>query len=140
MAGLPKKYAKMGFAKGWRAYRASKTTSYSTNKVKPMARRRSGFFRKKARQIVRQGPTPMQTAIAAVAYGAVRQKTSAMIQPFTSKIPLGTVADELVLGTAGYFLAKKSKNKMLKAAGTAILTVEAARVGEAIADGSLMGN
>ena len=40
--GLPKKYAKMGFAKGWKAYRASKR-SRSKTKTKPrtMAKKRT---------------------------------------------------------------------------------------------------
>lgn len=48
MAGLPKKYAKMGFKRGWAAYRRSKSkprTASRTSrprKVKTMARRRYG--------------------------------------------------------------------------------------------------
>lgn len=46
MAGLPKKYAKMGFKKGWAAYRGSKrkksVSRAAPKKVKHMARRRYG--------------------------------------------------------------------------------------------------
>lgn len=48
MPGLPRKYAKMGFAKGWRAYKASKRkaspapkTRSAPRSVKPTATRRS---------------------------------------------------------------------------------------------------
>jgi len=46
--GLPKKYAKMGFKRGWAAYKKSKRTTTrrtyarpTKRKVRPMARRRS---------------------------------------------------------------------------------------------------
>ena len=72
MAGLPKKYAKMGFAKGWRAYRASKgkakkkKSTSSPKKGKPMARRRS--IRSRARRFIgrRKGVVPLADAITAV--------------------------------------------------------------------------
>ena len=52
MAGLPKKYAKMGFKKGWAAYKKSKratTTKRKSTKRKtaPKTRRRSTVARKK---------------------------------------------------------------------------------------------
>lgn len=81
----------------------------------------------------------INTAMYAAAYGGVRERISNFLAPYTSKVPLGTIGDEVVLGGVGYFLAKKSKNKMLKGIGRAALVIEAARVGEAIADGSAFG-
>jgi len=56
MAGLPRKYAKMGFKKGWKAYRASKgktkkkASPSPAKKGKPMVRRRARkAYRKFAR-------------------------------------------------------------------------------------------
>lgn len=52
MAGLPKKYAKMGFRKGWKAYKASKRKSYKRPSGTTRSRRgtrttkRSGFSTK----------------------------------------------------------------------------------------------
>jgi len=56
--GLPKKYAKMGFKRGWKAYKASKRRTTSTRRrtpvkrtyrrKRPMARRRS--YRRTARR------------------------------------------------------------------------------------------
>jgi len=48
MAGLPKKYAKMGFKKGWAAYKRSKAAPRrrtSKKKVVKMARRRRSYRR-----------------------------------------------------------------------------------------------
>jgi hypothetical protein len=85
------------------------------------------------------GVKPEQIIIPSLIYGAVREKASNMLTPITSKVPMGNIADELVLGTISYFLAKKGKG-MVKQIGIAGLTIESARLGEAIADGSIMGN
>jgi len=79
----------------------------------------------------------MGMTAAAVGYGFLRGKLSSAITPLTSKIPLGNITDEVVLGMAGYFLAKKSKNKMLKNVGKAALLIEGASIGVAIAEGSV---
>jgi hypothetical protein len=72
----------------------------------------------------------------AMIYGAFREKASDAIQPLTSKIPLGNIADEVVLGAAGYFAAKKGTG-IVKEIGKAALTIEAARIGEAVVNGQL---
>ena len=76
---------------------------------------------------------------AAMLYGAIRSRTSTMIQPYTSKLPLGNVADE-----AGMFLAAQlAKKFVFKKAGilrdalTIGQGIEAARVGEAILKGQV---
>ena len=79
------------------------------------------------------------TAGGAAIYGAARQKLSDLAQPITNAIPLGNVADELVLGVGGYYLAKKSSMPLLKSIGRAAMTIEAARIGEAVATGALGG-
>lgn len=40
--GLPKKYAKMGFKKGWKAYKASKKTTSTKKGSKRMAKNKKG--------------------------------------------------------------------------------------------------
>lgn len=48
MTGLPKKYAKMGFAKGWRAYKASKRAAKGSRKyTSTVPRSNSGGHRMK---------------------------------------------------------------------------------------------
>ena len=56
MAGLPKKYAKMGFKKGWAAFKASKKTRSkpTTRKVKPVARRKRARATPKRRRVGRK--------------------------------------------------------------------------------------
>jgi len=69
MAGLPKKYAKMGFKKGWAAYKKSKrsparkaTRTSRPRKVKNMARRRSYSRRRGGRK---------KTGIVGIARGGI---------------------------------------------------------------------
>lgn len=79
-----------------------------------------------------------KTILGAMVYGGVRQKASDLLAPVTAKVPLGSIADEVVLGAIHYFGAKKVSNPMLKSIFHAGLIVESARVGEAVADGSIM--
>jgi len=74
MRGLPKSYAKMGFKKGWKAYKASKTgrklnkrrtTKRKVVGVKSMAKRRRRYTRTRARRAKRK--IPLETAVALVA-------------------------------------------------------------------------
>ena len=78
-------------------------------------------------------------ALAAAIYGAVRMKTSNMIAPYTSKIPLGNISDEagmLIVATLGKKYLFKREG-VLREAMTAGQTIELARIGEAVATGSL---
>lgn len=76
-------------------------------------------------------------AAAPMIYGAVREKTSNMISPYTAKLPLGNVSDEAGMLAVGWGL----KKFLFKKAGIAreIITagqdVELARVGEAVMKG-----
>lgn len=99
--------------------------------------RKSFFGRKSYRRSSSGSLSPMKVIIPALVYGAVRSKAAEFATPITSKVPLGNYADEAVFGTVGYFMAKKGKG-MVKNAGLAILTVEAASVGNQIA-GNYMG-
>lgn len=74
-----------------------------------------------------------------MAYGAGRSWLSGMLAPVTSKIPAGNYADELAMGTIGWFAAKKGRG-MVKQIGMAMLTVEAASVGNQLAAGMSNGN
>jgi hypothetical protein len=111
-----------------------------------MARRKA--FRARARSFGRSakrygkrtisgGNNPLNVVLPAAAYGAARGYLSNLAQPITSKIPLGNYADEALFGLVGYYIAKK--NPMgLKNVGMAMLTVEAASIGNQLV-GS-MGN
>jgi len=144
MAGLSKKYAKMGFKKGWAAYKRTKRkTKSSTIKYKPKRKKRTMAKRKTKRRSYKKSTSIMgintAKALSAALYGALRMRTSNMIAPYTSKIPLGNVADEagmLLVTTLGKkFLFKRAGT--MRDAMTAGQTIELARIGEAVASGSL---
>lgn len=78
-------------------------------------------------------------AISAMIYGGIRSKTSNMLMPYTSKIPLGNISDE-----AGMLLASTlAKKYLFKSSGilrdslTAGQNIEFARIGEAVFNGQL---
>lgn len=80
-----------------------------------------------------------KVAIAALIYGAIRAKTSNMLAPYTSRIPLGNVSDEigmLAVSTLGKKFLFKSAGT-IRDALTAGQTIEIARIGDAVASGEL---
>lgn len=99
------------------------------------ARHSSSFYRRGKSS---QGLKPMTLILGGAVYGAVRQYASNAIAPLTASIPLGNISDEVVLGTAGYLLATKTKG-ITRDIGRAALTIEAARIGEAVVTGQVMG-
>jgi len=78
-------------------------------------------------------------AAAAMLYGAMRAKTSNLIAPYTSKLPLGNVADEVGMIVVS-MLGKKylfKKSGVLRDALSAGQTIELARIGDAAVSGEL---
>jgi len=78
-------------------------------------------------------------AISAMAYGGFREKTSAMIAPYTRMIPLGSISDEvgmLALSVAAkkYFFKKAGLGRDIIKQGQ---TIELARIGEALMNGEV---
>lgn len=65
-------------------------------------------------------------------YGGLRAKMSNALMPLTSKIPLGTISDEVGLGILNYFVAKNTSG-MVKNIALKGLVIENARLGDAIA-------
>jgi hypothetical protein len=110
-------------------------------KFRKMRARASRAFGKvrRSRSSSSSGYNPMKVVLAAAAYGAARGYISNAIKPLTDKVPLGNYADEVVFGTAGYFMAKKGKG-IVKTAGQAILTVEAASLGSQVIGGMMQSN
>jgi hypothetical protein len=100
---------------------------------------RSRFGRKSRHSRSSGRSNVMSVLLPAVIYGAGRQYLVNLAQPLTSKIPLGAYADEVVLGGAGYLLAKKGRG-MLKNVGLAMLTIEAASLGSGLIGGGLGGS
>lgn len=78
----------------------------------------------------------MTIALAGV-YGAARGRLETLIAPVSAKIPMGAIADEVVLGTAAFLAGRYMKNPMVKKLSKAVLIVEAARIGDALASGQV---
>lgn len=108
-----------------------------------MARRKASrkrrYFGGFKRSVRRSGSSEnlMLTMAAAAAYGALRPKVEQWVAPVSAKIPIaGSYTDEVLLGTAGYFLAKGKfplvKGRMARSVGKAVLIIEAARVGSGV--------
>jgi hypothetical protein len=118
--------------------RRTKRKSRVRNKFTPlrrMARRRRTKTKKRYSRKGKFGGA--MKYLAAGLYGALRARTSNALSPITQKIPLGDVADE-----AGMFAANWAVGKFVKAARPvtqAGMLIEAARIGEAVATGSIFG-
>lgn len=99
----------------------------------------------KARKTLKRGydsRTLKGVAMGSAIYGAVRNDLSDMTSQIAGNIPVlgnivGTFGDEALLGIGGYFLAKKSKHKLLKNIGLSAMAIEASRAGEAIRNNGL---
>lgn len=110
------------------------TNPYSRKRTnKKMAKRKGTYRRSRSSG---SSVKPAQILIGGGLYGAVRRYIDGWVKPITSKIPLGTIADEVALFTAAYFLNKNVKDKTAKQVAQAGMVVEAARIGEALSDGS----
>jgi hypothetical protein len=101
--GLPKKYAQMGFKRGWKAYKKLKTHKKNT-KVVHMARRKGGFKRAYKRYASRSKSK-------GVSFGSVTKiligaGLAAVYEVFVSPmIPLDGMIKNIVELAAGIFLA-----------------------------------
>lgn len=147
MAGLPKKYAKMGFKRGWAAYKRTKTSTSTPRRRKiktitkyvrkPMTRKRK-TTRKKSQSMKIFGINVAKMG-APVVYGMIRGGTSAKLAPYTNKLPLGNIADEAGMLGLGWAL----KKFFVKKAGLArnIINdgqkIELARIGDALINGEV---
>lgn len=146
MPGLPRKYALMGFAKGWKAYRASKrgTAKVSNKKRRSavMARRRTKAGKKHhfGKRGAMKNPLgflglDLSNALGSGIYGAGREYVSAKLQPLTSKLPFGSYYDEagmiLALGLTRKFLGNKIP--MVSEVTKAGQSIEWARIGAKLA-------
>jgi len=82
----------------------------------------------------------MAQVLSAGIYGALRGRASQMLSPITSRVPMGQYADEAVMGTLSYFMAKGKLGAQFKKVGMAGLHIESAMVGSQLAQGSFESN
>lgn len=81
---------------------------------------------------------PVGGMLAAGLYGGVRQKISNALAPVTARVPAGEISDEVVmLGVC--FAGSKMLPKGFRAPAKVGMYIEAARIGEFVADRGLSG-
>lgn len=140
MTGLPKKYAKMGFKQGWKAFRKARkgrTKRARAPKVKTMARRKRRTYRKKNKSSgLNLGG--LAKPLTAMGYGYIRDKVSDMIarSSIGQKLPVSNFTDEGAMLAALYIGGKLGLNKV-KYVRSVIdngKAVEWARIGQTISD------
>jgi len=145
MAGLPKRYAKMGFKKGWKAFKRAKK-SYSkpkrrtaTRKRKKRRKVRTMARRKKYKRRYSRGTNPTKMIMGGIAYGAGREYISNLLGGFIGNIGggLGEYSDELVMGVVSWLAYKRGRG-FIKEFGKAGLYIESSRVGSTLIGG--LGN
>jgi len=124
MAGLPRKYAKMGFKRGWAAYNRSKKPrrkSKSRTQVKHMARRKRFSFRKAYRK-AKKGFTLGNITKILVGAGL-----AAMYEIYLSPmLPIGNgMMKNIVEFFVGVMLMVYGRWMPVKAFGAALATINA---------------
>jgi hypothetical protein len=80
--------------------------------------------------------------LVAGAYGAVRQRISAMVQPIATQFagPLGNIADEATMIGVAVLAKKFVKNPMVTQFANTAIMIEAAQIGQAFASGQVLPN
>ena len=111
---------------------------------KPIRRVRRAF--PKRRSTRRKGTSSiMASLLGAVGYGAVRGYMNNLLAPLTAKVPLGAYADEAVLLSASYLIAKGkipflNKVKITRDIGKAGMMIEGASIGQMLMSGVNTGS
>lgn len=82
--------------------------------------------------------SPSAVILPAFVYGAARARLSSWVQQVIPGVA-GQYTDEIVLGLAGWYLAKKNTG-FLRNIGMAALTIESASVGNQMVGSMLAGN
>jgi len=142
MNGLPKKYAKMGFSKGWKAYKATKKGG---NMAKRKTRRsgvKRSYKRAHSKQMKVLGIDVMEDMVLPGAYGYGREILAEKTLPFTRQIPgvaqLGTLGDNAGMIGVNWLGAKlTSKWKPVQKIFRNGIRIEAAQMGQEIRAGGL---
>jgi len=145
MAGLPKKYAKMGFKKGWAMYKKTKTKKTRTatkkiTKVRTVAKKRRTYRKSKKQSSSMMGGFVgklMKKAIPVV-YGFGRDKVSDMIanSQLGKKLPVFDLMDEATLLGINAVATKLGarKNPIVRRGLQAMEDIELASVGRELSD------
>lgn len=82
------------------------------------------------------GNLGMRQALGGAIYGAARGYVSGMLEPVTSRVPLGGIADEVVMLVLSHQVAKRTTGA-LREAGKAGFYIESARLGQSVLSGEI---
>ena len=145
MAGLPKKYAKMGFKKGWQLYKKTKSSkskkaTTKTLKVRTVAKKRRSYKKKS-----NNNKSMMNTFVGKLAkkaipivYGATRDNMSDWIAntEIGKKLPAFSLIDEATMLGINWGLTALGarKNPIARRALQAVEDIELASVGRELSD------
>lgn len=102
--GLPKKYAKMGFKRGWAAYKRSKRTARSPSRVKTRSykKRRVSVAKKRYYRRARYGGGKYKPLIDGAIVGIAERFVGGMIPvPGAIKLGVGIFRNNTTLTTLG---------------------------------------
>jgi len=125
MAGLPKKYAKMGFKKGWKAYKKTRSVKITTKRSRTMAKK--SYRRKSSTSIFGKLNSPLMGAAGVVAY-------ESFISPM---IPLQGTAKDMLELVGGLYLSKKQG--FIGATGKSLVTINAYQLVSGLVGNKLVG-
>ena len=142
MAGLPKKYARMGFKKGWKAFRKAHNKTKKVKTTMPRKRRRRSS-RRSYKKSAKSSLSSIFTGktgrlVGAGIYGMVRKPVSDALAKYTSQLPAGELSDEAGMLLVGW-LADSYGKGAVKKVGQAGMMLESARIGEYLFQNKVKG-
>ena len=133
MPGLPKKYAKMGFKKGWAAFKRAKGSGKGGSRTPRNYRRRA----KKAAK-ASAGPLFGFGTFALGAYGG-EYLTDTKLRPWMVERGMGETGQGAALLIASYFTRRFTNRRGIKNAGTGAAAYMAAKGVGLLVNGLNMG-
>jgi len=107
MAGLPKKYAKMGFKKGWRAYKASKRTGVKRRRTYAKPARRRTYKRSYAKKAKKRSGNMNMNFGGGLGKGIAVGVAAGVVNKF---IPINIAGADLII--AGMLMKDKTIQKI----------------------------
>jgi len=124
MTGLPRRFAKMGFAKGWKAFRSYKGSRSSTAQkggYEMAKRRRYGSHKRTSHRSAGMSGIAGNAVSVAIGGGsaAVYEK---YVEPM---IPVTDATTKSAIGVAAGLILASQSNKYMKSAGAGIAVVNA---------------
>jgi len=108
-----------------------------TIRRKRMPKRRT--YRRRAKRVSSNLKNDLVQMGYGAVYGASRKKVSNLVQPISSKLPLGSYSDNAVMGFLAMGLKRIIRNPMVTKLADAALHVEGALIGSEVVEGMNTG-